>query len=99
MSKSENRDIRFPVQKEPFRSVQRTSINEAKSEKDEKDRYSLFTQLGALLRKCALPSTQRQGFTGYGGCARIYGRGRRRTALDGNTTHRNYQIHAKNPFI
>jgi hypothetical protein len=60
---------------------------------------SLFSQLGGFLGKCALPSTKRDGSTGYGGCARIYGRGRRRTALDGNLIHRSYQIHANIPCI
>jgi len=41
----------------------------------------------------------RDGSTGYGGCARIYGRWRRRTALHGNLTHRSYQIHANISFI
>jgi len=57
-----------------------------------------FCPARAFLGKCALPSTKREGTTGYGGCARIYGRGRRRTALDGNLTHRSYQLHAKVPF-
>ena len=64
-----------------------------------KKRYSLFAQLGAFLGKCALPSTKREGSTGYGGCARIHGRQRRRTALDGNLNLRRYQIHANIPFI
>jgi len=82
----------------PFWSACRTSKIESKSETDEKRRYSLFAQLGAFLGNCALPSTKREGSTGYGGCARICGRGRRRTALDGSLTHRSYQIHANMPF-
>jgi hypothetical protein len=35
----------------------------------------------------------------YGGYARVYDRRRRRTALDGNVTHRSYQNYAKIPFI
>jgi len=70
-----------------------------KSEKDVKNAIPLFAQLGAFLGKCALPSTKRDGSTGYGGCARIYGRWRRRTALDGNLSHRSYQMLANIPFI
>jgi len=44
--------------------------------------------LGAFLGNCALPSTKREGSTGCGGCARIYGRRRRRTAQDGKLTHK-----------
>ena len=58
----------------------------------------IFCPARGYLGKCALPSTKREGSTGYGGCARIYGRGRRRTALDGNLTQRSYQIHGKIPF-
>ena len=65
----------------PFWSACRTSKIKSKSLNK---RCSRFAQLGAFLGKCALPSTKRDGPTGYSGCARIHGRGRRRTALDGN---------------
>jgi len=53
-------------------------------------RVFIFAQLGAFLGKCALPSTKREGSSGYGGCARMHGRWRRRTALDGDSTLRSY---------